>query len=125
MFPQLIPCVAFEDETCASSDWSQVQPAHAEVLILNLQTEQYTFPELMEKMSKLKALIVINHGFRPSELNNFELLSSLSNLKRIRLERIFVPSFVDAVGSANKGRKSAKTKALSLLKTPTMSTKVN
>jgi Leucine-rich repeat (LRR) protein len=70
-----------------------VQPALAEVLILNLQTKQYTFPELMEKMNKLKALIVINHGLRPSELNNLELLSSLSNLKRIRLERISVPSF--------------------------------
>jgi Leucine-rich repeat (LRR) protein len=93
MYPQLIPCVAFADETCASTDWSQVQPAHAEVLILNLQTEQYTFPELTEKMSKLKALIVISHVLRPSELNNFELLSSLSNLKRIRLERISVPSF--------------------------------
>ncbi|CAK8562365.1 unnamed protein product [Lathyrus sativus] len=80
------------DETCAS-DLSQVQPAQVEVLILYLQTKQYTFPELMEKMSKLKALIVINHGFRPSELNNSELLSSLSDLNRIRLERISVPSF--------------------------------
>jgi Leucine-rich repeat (LRR) protein len=84
--------VVFADETYAS-DWSQVQPAHAEVLILNLQTKQYSFSELMEEMSKLKALIVISHGFRPSELNNFELLSSLSNLKRIRLERVSVPSF--------------------------------
>jgi hypothetical protein len=93
--PQQVPARTLSisiDETCAS-DWSQVQPAHAEVLILNLQTKQYSFSELMEEMSKLKALIVINHGFRPSELNNFELLSSLSNLKRIRLERVSVPSF--------------------------------
>lgn len=93
--PQKVPARTLSisiDETCAS-DWSQVQPALAEVLILNLQTKQYTFSELMEKMNKLKALIVINHGLRPSELNNLELLSSLSNLKRIRLERISVPSF--------------------------------
>ncbi|CAL5197668.1 unnamed protein product [Lathyrus oleraceus] len=93
--PQQIPARTLSistDETCVS-DWSQVQPALVEVLILNLQTKQYTFPELMEKMSKLKALIVINHGFRPSELNNSELLSSLCNLNRIRLERISVPSF--------------------------------
>ena len=85
-------CVAFADETC-TLDWSQIQPAQAEVLILNLQSKQYSLPELMEEMSKLKALIVINHSFRPSEVNNFELLSSLSNLNRIRLERISVPSF--------------------------------
>ncbi|XP_058766058.1 probable disease resistance protein At5g66900 [Vicia villosa] len=93
--PQQIPARTLSistDETCAS-DLSQVQAALVEVLILNLQTKQYTFPELMEKMSKLKALIVINHGFRLSELNNSELLSSLSKLNRIRLERISVPSF--------------------------------
>ena len=28
------------------------------------------------------------------EMINFELLGSLNNLKRIRLERIFIPSFV-------------------------------
>jgi len=48
----------------------------------------------MQKMSKLKALIVTNYNSHPSELTNFELLGSLSNLKRIRLERIAVLSFV-------------------------------
>lgn len=47
----------------------------------------------MEKLSKLKVLTVTNYGFHPSELNNFEILGSLSNLKRIRLERISVASF--------------------------------
>ncbi|XP_004509177.1 probable disease resistance protein At5g66900 [Cicer arietinum] len=93
--PQQVPARTLSistDETCAT-DWSQIQPAQTEVLILNLQTKRYSFPELMEKMIKLKVLIAINHGFRPSELNNFELLSSLSNLNRIRLEGISVPSF--------------------------------
>nr|AHG28993.1 NBS-LRR protein [Cicer arietinum] len=80
------------DETCAS-DWSQMQPSQTEVLILNLHNKKYLFPESMDKMSKLKVLIITNYGFHPSELNNFELLDSLTNLKRIRLERISVPSF--------------------------------
>ncbi|GAU49146.1 hypothetical protein TSUD_191480 [Trifolium subterraneum] len=80
------------DQTCAA-DWSQMQPAQAEVLILNLHTKQYLFPESIEKMSMLKVLIITNYAFHPSELNNFELLDSLHNLKRIRLERISVPSF--------------------------------
>ncbi|XP_045786289.1 probable disease resistance protein At5g66900 [Trifolium pratense] len=80
------------DETCAS-DWSQMQPDQAEVLILNLHTKQYLFPDSMEKMIMLKVLIITNYGFHPSELNNFVLLDSLHNLKRIRLERISVPSF--------------------------------
>ncbi|CAL5197670.1 unnamed protein product [Lathyrus oleraceus] len=80
------------DDTCAS-DWSQIETAQAEVLILNLHTKQYLFPESMEKMSKLKVLIITNYGIHPSELNNFELLDCLHSLTRIRLERISVPSF--------------------------------
>ncbi|GAU49138.1 hypothetical protein TSUD_191400 [Trifolium subterraneum] len=80
------------DETCAS-DWSQIQPAQVEVLIFNLHAKQYLFPDSMVKMRLLKVLIITNNATHPSELNNFELLDSLHNLKRIRLERISVPSF--------------------------------
>ncbi|GAU49143.1 hypothetical protein TSUD_191450 [Trifolium subterraneum] len=80
------------DETCVS-DWSQIQLAQVEVMILNLHTKQYLFPDSMEKMSMLKVLIITNYGTHLSQLNNFELLDSLHNLKRIRLERIYVPSF--------------------------------
>ncbi|BAT75548.1 hypothetical protein LR48_Vigan727s002900 [Vigna angularis] len=81
------------DENC-SSDWPQMQLAQVEVLIFNLQTKQYSFPDCMEGMNKLKVLIVTNYSYYPSEINNFELLGSSSNLRRIRLERISVPSFV-------------------------------
>ncbi|KAH1249731.1 putative disease resistance protein [Glycine max] len=94
--PQQIPARALSistDETCTSY-WSHLQPVQAEVLILNFQTNQYTFPKFLKEMSKLKVLTVIHHGFHPSKMNNFELLGSLSNLKRIRLERILVPPFV-------------------------------
>nr|KYP47978.1 putative disease resistance protein At5g66900 family [Cajanus cajan] len=80
-------------ETCTSY-LSNMQAAQAEVLIFNLRTNQYSFPEFMKEMTKLKVLIVINYSFHPSKMNNFELLGALSNLKRIRLERISVPSFV-------------------------------
>ncbi|KAK7263086.1 hypothetical protein RJT34_30670 [Clitoria ternatea] len=78
------------DESCTSY-LSHIQPVQAEVLILNLRTQKYSFPEEMEKMSKLKVLNVTNYGFHPSELKNFKLLGSVSNLTRIRLDRISVP----------------------------------
>lgn len=81
------------DKNCPS-DWPQMQVAHVEVLILNLQTKQYSFPDFLEDMNKLKVLIVTNYSYYPSEINNFELFCSSSNLRRIRLERISVPSFV-------------------------------
>lgn len=47
-------------------------------------------PNFMKKMEKLKVLIVTSCGFLPVELSNFQLLGSLSNLKRIRLERVSI-----------------------------------
>ena len=44
-------------------------------------------------MVRLKVIIVTNYGFFHAELNNFQLLKSLPNLKRIRLEKISIPSF--------------------------------
>jgi len=66
----------FADETYAF-DWSQIQPAQVEVLILKLHTKQYSLPEWIAKMSKQKVLITTNYSFHPSKLNNIELLGSL------------------------------------------------
>ena len=68
-----------------------LRPNEAEVLVLNIRSREYTIPEFTEIMSKLKVLMVTNYGFHPSELNKFELLVSLPNLKRIRLEKVSVP----------------------------------
>ncbi|XP_062002410.1 probable disease resistance protein At5g66900 isoform X4 [Rosa rugosa] len=75
-----------------SSKWLNMQLPQAEVLILNFQSKKYALPEFVEKMDKLKVLIVTKYGLLPAELDNFPLLGSLSNLKRIRLERIAIPS---------------------------------
>ncbi|RDX71245.1 putative disease resistance protein, partial [Mucuna pruriens] len=64
-----------------------------EVLVLNLRTNKYTLPEFIGKMKELKVLLVTNYDLYRSELNNFELLDSLSRLKRIRLERVSVTTF--------------------------------
>ncbi|KAM1091137.1 hypothetical protein ACFX2J_018465 [Malus domestica] len=74
-----------------SAKWPNMQVPEAEVLVLNFETKNYALPEFVEKMDKLKVLILNNYGLLPAELDNFELLGSLSNLKRIRLERISIP----------------------------------
>ncbi|XVE87188.1 hypothetical protein DITRI_Ditri18aG0096000 [Diplodiscus trichospermus] len=79
------------DETF-SFNWGNIQAPEVEVLVLNFGTKNYTLPAFMEKMDRLKVLIVMNNGIYPTELSNFLLLFSLSNLKRIRLEKVSVPS---------------------------------
>lgn len=75
-----------------SKKWPNMQLPKAEVLVLNFETNSYDLPKFVKKMDKLKVLIVTNFSFLPAELNNFQLLGSSSNLKRIRLERISIPS---------------------------------
>ncbi|KAJ4714948.1 Disease resistance protein [Melia azedarach] len=74
-----------------SSNWYDMQVPEVEVVVLNIRTMKYALPDFMQKMDKLKVLIVTNYGFFPTELTNLPLLGS--NLKRIRLERLSVPSF--------------------------------
>ncbi|XP_039054417.1 probable disease resistance protein At5g66900 [Hibiscus syriacus] len=73
-------------------NWGYIQAPEVEVLVLNFRTKKYTLPVFMEEMRKLKVLIVMNDGICPAEVGNFPLLYSLSNLKRIRLEKVSVPS---------------------------------
>ncbi|WOG93125.1 hypothetical protein DCAR_0312406 [Daucus carota subsp. sativus] len=71
-----------------SSSWFDLTLPAAEVVILNCRSSLYTVPQFIDKMNKLKVLVVTNYGSSFSKLNNFQLLGSLSNLRRIRLERV-------------------------------------
>ncbi|XP_028779387.1 probable disease resistance protein At5g66900 [Neltuma alba] len=75
-----------------TSKWWSMKPYRAEALVLNIGGNDYTLPGFIRYMRKLKVLILINYSFHPSQLHGFELLGSLSNLKRIRLQRVSVPS---------------------------------
>ncbi|KAI9109581.1 hypothetical protein K1719_019635 [Acacia pycnantha] len=75
--------------------WCNIQAPHAVVLVLNLNTVEYTLPEFIKEMKNLKVLLVTNYGYNKTDLRNLELLDSLSSLKRIRLEKVSIPSLCD------------------------------
>ncbi|KAD4179632.1 hypothetical protein E3N88_28223 [Mikania micrantha] len=75
-----------------SSRWSEMKVPEVEVMVLNLKSKTYTLPYFMTEMQKLKILNVTNYGLYPSYIDNFLLIGSLSNLSRIRLERVEIPS---------------------------------
>jgi hypothetical protein len=83
--------ILFADELF-SSRCCNIQAPKVEVLVLNLHTKTYCLPLFVESMEELKVLIITNCGFCPAELRNFQLLVSLHNLKRIRLEKVSIPS---------------------------------
>ncbi|KVI01725.1 Disease resistance protein [Cynara cardunculus var. scolymus] len=75
-----------------ASRWCNMEVPEVEVLVLNLMSKTYTLPYFFEKMQKLKVLNVTNYGLYPTEFENFHLLGCLSNLTRIRLERVTISS---------------------------------
>ncbi|TXG59494.1 hypothetical protein EZV62_014067 [Acer yangbiense] len=79
-----------------STGWYELNAPEVEVIVLNVRTNKYALPNFMCNMGKLKVVIVSNmYGFLPAELSNFSLLGSdiVSNLRRIRLEHVSIPSF--------------------------------
>ncbi|KAG7993775.1 hypothetical protein I3843_01G022600 [Carya illinoinensis] len=83
-----------------SSSWCKIQPPEVKVLVLNFQTQNYTLPEFVEKMKELKVLIATNYGSFPVELGNFQLLGSVPSLKRIRLEKVSLPSICKTLSAS-------------------------
>nr|XP_023894780.1 probable disease resistance protein At5g66900 [Quercus suber] len=99
MKPQLINArlLSISTDELFSSSWCNIQAPEVEALILNFRTRNYTLPEFVKIMVELKVIIVTNYGFFPAELSNFQLLSCLPNLKRIRLEKVSISSLCSLV----------------------------
>ncbi|XP_040370021.1 probable disease resistance protein At5g66900 isoform X2 [Rosa chinensis] len=99
--PMKARLVSISTDEVFSQKWHNMQLPEAEVLVLNFQTENYALPEFVQNMGNLKVLIVTSCGtlpafwpvgFLPAQLSNFQLLSSLPNLRTIRLEGISISS---------------------------------
>ncbi|KAF8112165.1 hypothetical protein N665_0066s0040 [Sinapis alba] len=74
-----------------SSNWVEMDCPNVEALILNISSQNFALPSFIAGMSKLKVLIITNHGSSyPTRLSGFLCLSLLPNLKRIRLEKVSV-----------------------------------
>ncbi|BAT75546.1 hypothetical protein VIGAN_01342100 [Vigna angularis var. angularis] len=74
-----------------TSEWCNLQPSEVKVLVMNLREKKRSLPPFMKKMNKLKVLTITNYDVNRAELENLELLDYLSDLKRIRLEKVSIP----------------------------------
>ncbi|PWA69754.1 NB-ARC domains-containing protein [Artemisia annua] len=77
-----------------SSRWCDMKVPEVEVLVLNLMSETYTLPDFLKEMQKMTVLNVTNYGIYPTTFENLNVLGCLSNLTRIRLERVTVSSLI-------------------------------
>ena len=61
--------------------------------MLLFSTSEYSLPSFLRSMKKLKVLIISNYGCKRAIVNGLPVLSSLTQLKTIRLERLIVTPF--------------------------------
>ncbi|XP_034675883.1 probable disease resistance protein At4g33300 [Vitis riparia] len=78
------------------TDWFQMDLPKAEVLILNFSSSEYFLPPFINRMPKLRALILINYSTSTAILNNVEVFSKLTNLRSLWFEKISIPEFPKA-----------------------------
>lgn len=99
--------IGFPTDEEFSTLWPELDLPTVEVLILIFHTERYTLPPFIEKMTNLKSLMIRSNSFSNAEINNLPILDSLPNLKRIRLERIKVPSITLSCNHLNNLEKAS------------------
>uniref|UniRef100_A0A0C9RM11 TSA: Wollemia nobilis Ref_Wollemi_Transcript_11548_3732 transcribed RNA sequence n=1 Tax=Wollemia nobilis TaxID=56998 RepID=A0A0C9RM11_9CONI len=73
------------------NQWSEMNFPEAEALVLLFSASDYILPTFISTMRKLKVLLIINRGSKRATVEGIAVLSSLSKLKSIRLERLIVP----------------------------------
>lgn len=83
--------VSFNTGSMQKKDWFQMDFPNAKAFILNFSASEYFLPPFMQSMKKLKVLIIVNHSSKRATLEGVSVLSSLTRLKVVWLERVIVP----------------------------------
>lgn len=83
--------VSFHTGMMDKEDWCHMNFPRTEALVLNFSASEYFLPPFLQTMHKLKVLVIVNYNSKRATLKGLSVLSSLSQLKSLRLERMIVP----------------------------------
>ncbi|GLJ19804.1 hypothetical protein SUGI_0358850 [Cryptomeria japonica] len=79
------------------NDWYDMNFPETEALLLFFTSTEYFLPQFLKSMKKLKFLMIFNCGTNKAIVKGLDVLSSLTQLKSVRLERLILP-FVEKRG---------------------------
>ncbi|GLJ19833.1 hypothetical protein SUGI_0359460 [Cryptomeria japonica] len=80
--------VSVHTGSMVENQWYEMNFSEAEALILLFTASEYYLPPFLKSMKKLKYLMVYNYGTKRATLKGLETLSSLAQLKSVRLEKL-------------------------------------
>ncbi|XP_057836435.2 probable disease resistance protein At4g33300 isoform X2 [Cryptomeria japonica] len=84
--------VSVHTGSMAENDWYQMNLPETEALVLHFSAREYFLPPFLKTMKKLKVLIVCNLGSQRTTIKGLDALSSLTQLRSLRLERLVAPA---------------------------------
>ncbi|XP_057873854.1 probable disease resistance protein At4g33300 [Cryptomeria japonica] len=71
-----------------ANHWFEVNLPHTEALLLFFSSSEYFLPPFLKSMMNLKFVMVLNYGTKRATVQGLDVLSSLTQLKSVRLERL-------------------------------------
>ncbi|GLJ19961.1 hypothetical protein SUGI_0361980 [Cryptomeria japonica] len=74
-----------------TNNWYEMNLPETEALLLLFTSSEYSLPPFLKSMKNLKFLMVLNYGAKRATIKGLDVLSSLPQLKSVRLERLSAP----------------------------------
>ncbi|KAI7751670.1 hypothetical protein M8C21_010557, partial [Ambrosia artemisiifolia] len=84
------------DETF-SSVWYDLKAPKVQALVLNIRSKVYALPHFIRDFNELRVLNITSYGIYPTELHELALITSLSNLRRLRLEHVSLSPSIQSI----------------------------
>ncbi|GLJ19835.1 hypothetical protein SUGI_0359480 [Cryptomeria japonica] len=78
-------------ESIEENHWPDIDFPETEALLLAFTSREYILPPFLKSMKKLKVLMVFNCCTKKATMKGLDVLSSLPQLKSVRLERLISP----------------------------------
>ncbi|XP_059074901.1 probable disease resistance protein At4g33300 [Cryptomeria japonica] len=94
--------VSIHTGSMAENEWYSMKLAETEALVLHFSASEYFLPPFLKTMKKLKVLIVCNLGSERATIKGLDALSSLPQLRSVRLERLVAPKQIKAIQNLDK-----------------------
>ncbi|XP_057842199.1 putative disease resistance protein At5g47280 [Cryptomeria japonica] len=74
------------------SDWYEINFPKTEALVILFAASEYRLPPFIKSMKNLKVLMVCNYSSKRATIEGLDVLSSLPQLRSVRLERLVAPN---------------------------------
>ncbi|XP_057866631.2 probable disease resistance protein At4g33300 isoform X2 [Cryptomeria japonica] len=89
--------VSIHTGSMAENQWYEMDFPETEVLVIHFSASEYFLPPFLKTMKKLKSVMLCNLSSKRTTLKGLDVLSSLTQLRNVRLEKLDAPSILEQI----------------------------